>query len=60
MTKLSLDICRCMGETPVCPQRDNCARHRSIPIGVDLFWSRNLNAEGLEDCLHFIPYHQAD
>ena len=56
MPELPIDYCRCMGETPVCPQRENCARHRSIPLGVDLIWSRNLNHEGMEECLQFIPY----
>lgn len=54
------DYARCMGETPACPQRDTCARHRDIPEGVRLSWHRNLNIEGVEECLHYIPFGEAD
>lgn len=56
MRELPLDYTRCMGETPICPQRENCARHRSIPPDVHLSWVRNLNDEGVDECLHHIPW----
>jgi len=53
---LPRDYTRCMGETPRCPDRDRCARHRDLPENTTLSWARNLNIEGVEDCLHFIEY----
>ncbi len=53
---LPADFTRCMGETPLCPQRDRCARHRDQPENTVLSWARNLNIEGVEECLHFIEY----
>lgn len=52
------DYIRCMGKTPLCPDRDRCARFRDQPDNLVLSWAWNLNTEGVEDCLHFIPYHQ--
>ena len=51
------DYTRCMGETPMCPQRDRCARFRDQPENTVLSWTRNLNIEGIDDCLHFIEYN---
>jgi hypothetical protein len=56
MTDLPADYTRCMGETPICPQRETCARFRDLPHNTMLSWSRNLNIEGCEECLHYIPY----
>jgi len=53
---LPRDYTRCMGETPRCPYRDRCARHRDLPENTTLSLARNLNIEGVEDCLHFIEY----
>jgi hypothetical protein len=53
---LPTDYTRCMGETPKCPERDRCARSRDQPENTALRWVRNLNIEGVEDCLYFIPY----
>lgn len=57
---LSCDYTRCMGVSPDCPQRDNCARHRCIPDNAALSWSRNLNADAAVSCPHFIPYQAAN
>jgi hypothetical protein len=56
MTDLPADYTRCMGETPVCPQRTTCARFRDLPQNTVLSWARNLNLEGVEECLHYIDY----
>lgn len=53
---LPTDYTRCMGVTPECPQRLSCARHRDLPENTVLSWARNLNDEGVEECLHYIPY----
>lgn len=53
---LPADHTRCMGQTPLCPQREQCARHCDIPDNVSVSWARNLNIEGVEECLHFIEY----
>ena len=50
------DVTRCMGATPECPQRFTCARHRDTLENTVLSWARNLNDEGVEECLHYIPY----
>jgi hypothetical protein len=47
-----------MGVTPLCPQRKTCARFRDQPQNTVLSWARNLNVEGVEECLHYIPYSQ--
>lgn len=53
---LPADYTRCMGLTPLCPQRKQCARHCDIPDNASISWVKNLNIEGVEDCLHFIEY----
>ena len=53
---LPADYTRCMGETPRCPHRATCARFRDQPQNTVLSWARNLNVEGGEECLHYIPY----
>jgi hypothetical protein len=55
---LPMDCTRCMGETPACSQRENCARHRDIPNYGMLSWACNLNVEGDEHCAYYIPYSQ--
>ena len=53
---LPADYTRCMGLTPVCPYRQQCARHRDIPDTAAISWVRNLNPEEGEQCEHFIPF----
>jgi hypothetical protein len=61
MNELPLDYTRCMGVTPLCPQRHNCARHRSILFPDRLSWRRNMNDAGLEQqCLAFIPWNKTN
>lgn len=57
---LPLDITRCMGVTPECPQRLSCARHRDLPQDAPLIWARNLNPEGLVVCPQFIPFGETN
>lgn len=61
MHELPLDYTRCMGVTPLCSQRHNCARHQSVgPFADRLSWRRNMNDEGLEQCLAFIPWKETN
>jgi hypothetical protein len=53
---LPADYTRCMGLTPVCPYRHQCARHRDIPDTAAISWVRNLNPGEDEQCEHFIPF----
>jgi len=55
---LPTDYTRCMGVTPLCPQRKTCARFRDQPQNTVLSWARNLNVEGDEHCTYYIPYSQ--
>ena len=61
MNELPLDYTRCMGMTPECPQRHNCARHRSVLFADRLSWRRNMNDAGVEQqCLSFIPWKETN
>ena len=53
---LPTDYTRCMSETPKCPDCGRCAKFRDRPENTALRWVRNLNIEGVEDYLHFIPH----
>lgn len=55
---LPYDYARCKGETPDCPQRETCARHRDIPRYNMVIWNSNLNEEGTEQCPYYIKYLQ--
>lgn len=57
---LALDITRCMGVNPECPQRLSCARHRDLPRDTPLSWARNLNIGAQPTCPAFIPFGESD
>jgi hypothetical protein len=55
---LPADYTRCMGLTPECPMRQQCARHCDIPDDLEISWVRNLNPAEDTECLYYIPFQR--
>jgi hypothetical protein len=53
------DFTRCMGLTPTCPMREQCARHCDIPDNAAVSWVRNLNPCSDDRCSYYIPHGHA-